>query len=107
MPEERAVVKFYPSYTFNQWQKLQERAAAVGLTEVELIRRLSLDLPLGRTLPMPSREALALLSNATNNLNQVARCLNSAIDTDTNAIIIAITDTRAAIEKIGASLHDK
>ncbi|MGB2833112.1 MAG: hypothetical protein WBC07_09160 [Methylotenera sp.] len=107
LPEERAAVKFYPSYTLAQWKKLQERAEAVGLAEVELIRRLSLELPLGRTLPVPSREALTLLSSATNNLNQISRRVNSGISTDTDKIMSAITETRNAILEMGASLHDK
>lgn len=106
LPEQRACVKMYPSYTRSQYEKLQARAEAAGLSEVELIRRLSLELPLGRTLPSPSRDALMLLSNAANNLNQIARRLNSAIDTDSVAIMSAIRETQNAIQNVGASIHD-
>jgi len=107
LPEQRAVVKFYPSYTHTQWQRLRDRAESAGLSEVELIRRLSLELPLGRTLPAPSREALTLLSNATSNLNQIARRLNSDIETKPTEIMNAIRETHTAIAIVGTSLHDK
>ena len=106
LPEQLARFRLYPCFTEHQYQRLQERAEAAGLTEVELIRRLSLELPLGKILPAPSREALTLLSNATNNLNQIARRLNAYDETECNKIIIAITETREAIEKMGAGLYD-
>lgn len=75
LPEERRDHIFKIGYTKAQYLRLAARADAAGLSEVELIRRLSLDLEF-KTIPTANREAIIELNAIGNNVNQIARQLN-------------------------------
>lgn len=83
LPEERRSFTFQVGYTEAEYDKLVERAQAAGLTEVELIRRLSLNLEF-KTIPIANREAIIELVRIGNNVNQIARKLNQGAVTDLN-----------------------
>jgi hypothetical protein len=78
LPQERRRNQFTVGYTDAQLDKLEARAEAAGLTEVELIRRLSLNLDI-KTIPSANRTALIELNAIGRNVNQIARKLSTGI----------------------------
>lgn len=78
LPEERRRNQLTIGFTDAQFNLLIERAEAAGLSEIELIRRLSLNLEI-KTIPAANREAIIELNRIGRNINQVARKLSTGV----------------------------
>lgn len=76
LPEERRRHIFQPGFNDHEARQLIARAEQAGLDTVELIRRTALNSQIN-TIPTCNREAMVELTRIGNNLNQVARALNS------------------------------
>jgi hypothetical protein len=97
LAEERRRNQFTIGFTDAQLAKLEERAEAAGVPEIELIRRLSLNLEF-KTIPIANRKAVMELNAIGRNINQVARTLSTGL--------IAGLD-QTAIEKWMANVQQK
>lgn len=109
LPEEHRRNIYKLGYTDSQNDKLIARADAAGLGEVELIRRLSLDLEI-KTIPVANRQAIIELNAIGRNVNQVARKLNQGAVPGISAELVKtwLSEVNRSIAAAGKSLvrHD-
>lgn len=107
LAEERKRNQFTIGYTDAQLAKLEERAEAAGVPEIELIRRLSLNLEF-KTIPTANRKAVMELNAIGRNINQVARTLSTGLiaGLDQTAIEKWMTNVQQKLNQAGLELVD-
>lgn len=105
---ERRDFTYRPGYTEAENDKLEQRAAAAGLSVAEFIRVSSLNLQI-KTIPAANRDAIIALTRIGNNVNQVARKLNSGIVEGITAeqIDAWLSNVKACLEQAGGALHGR
>ena len=64
-------------FSDEEWASVQDRAARSGETPANYIRRVALSRPLRAAVPVVNNDAIGELGRVGNNLNQIARALNS------------------------------
>lgn len=105
LAEERRRNQFTVGYTDAQLAKLEERAEAAGVPEIELIRRLSLNLEF-KTIPTANRKAVMELNAIGRNINQVARTLSTGLIAGLNQSAIEnwMTQVQQKLNQAGLEL---
>ncbi len=108
LPQERRDFIAYPCFTRHEWSKLEERAAAAGLPVAIFIRTVALNLQIN-SLPAVNREAIVTLNRLGNNINQVAKQLNTGQVKGITAeqIDVWLNDVKASIAAAGSALHGR
>ena len=79
LPEERRSFQIKVGFNQAQFEALQQRCESASLSEPELIRRLSINQQI-TTNSKVTNAALIELGRIGNNLNQIAKLLNSKVD---------------------------
>ena len=96
LPCERRSFQIKVGFTQSQFEKLQERCELSNLAEPELIRRLSLNQQI-TTNSRVTNAGLIELGRIGNNLNQIAKLLNSGVDFEAQKELFL---TRQAFDKL-------
>lgn len=106
LPQERRDFIAYPCFTESEWAKLETRAAAAGLPVAIFIRTVALNLQIN-SLPEANREAIVALTRLGNNINQVARSLNTGLVPGITAdqMDLWLANIQASIAAAGRALH--
>jgi len=103
---ERRDFSYRPGYTEAENERLEQRAEAAGLSVAEFIRAATLNLKIN-SLPAANRDAIVALNRIGNNINQVAKQLNSGLIHGVTAdqIDAWLNSIRAEITEAGRRLH--
>lgn len=108
LPQERREFCYHPGFSQAENNKLEQRAEAAGLPVAEFIRAACLNLQIN-SLPAANREAIVALNRLGNNINQVAKQLNSGIVRGITAdqIDTWFANVQASIQQAGSALHGR
>ena len=96
LPCERRSYQIKVGFNESQFAALQERCESANLSEPELIRRLSINQQI-TTNSKVTNAALVELGRIGNNLNQIAKLLNSKVDFEAKEQLFL---TRQAFDKL-------
>lgn len=88
-PEERRGIQIKIGFTEAEFGRLSERAVRSGLRDIEFVRRMALSQEI-HAVPQINKEAVAQLNRIGQNLNQIARKLNSGEDAEVLTEVVEV-----------------
>lgn len=108
LPQERRDFIAYPCFTESEWERLEKRAAVAGLPVAIFIRTVALNLQI-TSLPEANRDAITALNRLGNNINQVAKQLNTGLvpGIDAERVDTWLVNVQSSIQQAGRALHGR